>query len=325
MQSALKTCEKSLLKYLSFPSVDNSYCDRISSLLDNAESWALHVVQAYTSAEVHSIKGSPGDIADDGIFSDNADKTVLEFLESFELGYIDWRNNPQRASKLYKPLSDDLKDKLMTRSDNYALMRKWLVSNYGRAAHILNDTVMDLGKRKKPASNDCSDRYLHVSAILAALQRLEKLICSNPSLGFELKECLYSRNLLTLLSKLLISQDYDEYIKEMTRRCLDWRNPLGPDTYECFRYICTMEKNMLEDVRDNGGFSNPQSAPPPSLSTGVIPWKGKSKGVFTTFDQSDPESDDDLITGVCTAAGHSDWIKPRAGHVPTFSSRFVNG
>ena len=86
LQLASKTCEKSLLKYLSFPGVDNSYCDRISSLLDNAESWALHVVQAYTSAEVHSIKGSPGDIADVGIFSDNADKTVFKFLDSFRAG-----------------------------------------------------------------------------------------------------------------------------------------------------------------------------------------------------------------------------------------------
>ena len=85
LQSASKTCEKSLIKYFSFPGVDNSYCDLISSLLDNAESWALHVVQAYTRAEVHSIKGSPGDIADVGIFSDNADKTVFQFLESFEI------------------------------------------------------------------------------------------------------------------------------------------------------------------------------------------------------------------------------------------------
>ena len=68
LQSASKTCEKSLLKYLSFPGVDNSYCDRISSLLDNAESWALHIVQAYTSTKVLSIKGSPEDIADVGIF-----------------------------------------------------------------------------------------------------------------------------------------------------------------------------------------------------------------------------------------------------------------
>ena len=80
----------------------------------------------------------------------------------------------------------------MTRSDNYALMREWLVSSYGGASCIINDTVMALGKRKKLAPTDRSERFLHVSAILAALQQLEKLVCSNPTLGFELKECLYS-------------------------------------------------------------------------------------------------------------------------------------
>ena len=177
-----------MLKYLSFPGIDNSYCDRIFELLDSAESWASHIVQAYTHAEDHSIKGSPGDIADFGVFSDNADKTIFEFLESFELGFIHWGNNRQRASKLSKHLFDDLKDKLMTRSDNYALMREWLVQNYGGAARILNDTVMALTGRKKPAANDRADRYTHISAIIAALQRLKKLICSNPVLGIELKE-----------------------------------------------------------------------------------------------------------------------------------------
>ena len=89
-----------------------------SSLLDSAESWALHIVQAYTNAEVHSIKGSPGDVDNVSVFSDNVDKTIFEFLESFELGYIDWGNNRQIASKLSNHLSDDLKDKLITRSDN---------------------------------------------------------------------------------------------------------------------------------------------------------------------------------------------------------------
>ena len=116
--------------------------------------------------------------------------------------------------------------------------------------------VMALTRRKKPTANDRSDRYSHVSAILAALQRLEKLVRSNPTLGDELKECVYSRNTLTSLSKLLISQDYDEYIKEMTCQHLDWRNPLGAETYDCFRYICKMEKNMLEAARGNGGFSS---------------------------------------------------------------------
>ena len=308
IQSAAKTCDKSLLKYLSFQGIDNSYCDRISALWDSAESWGSHVVQAYSNAEVHSIKGSPGDVANVGIFSNNADKTIFEFLESFELGYIDWGNNRQHASKLSKHLSDDLKDKLMTRSDNYALMREWLVQNYGGAARILNDTVMTLTRRKKPSATDCADRYTNISAIIAALQQLENLICSNPVLGVEMKGCLYSQNTLTSLTKLLIAQDYDEYIKEMTWRNLDWRNPLGEKAYNCFRYICVMEKNMLEAARDNGGFSTDQATPNPPSGGGAVLPKNKAKGVFTTFDHSDPDSADEVSAHAI--AGHSNWIKP---------------
>ena len=118
---------------------------------------------------------------------------------------------------------------------------------------------MALTQRKKPAANDHADQYTHISAIIAALQRLEKLICSNHALGIEVKDCLYSRDMLTSVTKLLIAQDYDEYIKEMTRRNLDWRNPLGEETYNCFRHICVMEKNMLEASRDNGGLSTVQA------------------------------------------------------------------
>ena len=81
--------------------------------------------------------------------------------------------------------------------------------------------------------------------------------------------------MLTSQSKEIIAQDYDEYIREMTRRSLDWRNPLGRETYKCFRYICTMEKNMLEAARDNGGFSNTQPSFP-VVSTGANSSKGKS-------------------------------------------------
>ena len=38
--------------------------------------------------------------------------------------------------------------------------------------------------------------------------------------------------------------------------------------------------------------------------------KKKAKGVFTTFDHSDPESKDEVLTGAHVAAGNSSWIKP---------------
>ena len=71
---------------------------------------------------------------------------------------------------------------------------------------------------------------------------------------------------------------------------------------------------MLEAARDNGGFSNNQSSQP-LISTGAYPAKGKSKGIFTTFDAIDVESDEEQAAGVHTAAVHSDWIKPGSGYI----------
>ena len=56
----------------------------------------------------------------------------------------------------------------------------------------MNDTVMALNRQKKPSGNDQPKRYWHLSAILAALQGLEKLICTNAANGSELRDCLYS-------------------------------------------------------------------------------------------------------------------------------------
>ena len=65
---------------------------------------------------------------------------------------------------------------------------------------------------------------------------------------------------------------------------------------------------MLEAARDNGGFSTAQATSnPPSSGSAVLP-KNKAKGVFTTFDFSDPESEDKVSAHAI--AGHSNWIKP---------------
>ena len=44
-----------------------------------------------------------------GIFSDNSQVTVFEFLESAELAYLGWGNSIQKANRLYnKHLSDEI-------------------------------------------------------------------------------------------------------------------------------------------------------------------------------------------------------------------------
>ena len=50
--------------------------------MDKAHAWCLDIEELYNKPEVHSINNSKGDTADVGIFSDNSQVKVFEFLES---------------------------------------------------------------------------------------------------------------------------------------------------------------------------------------------------------------------------------------------------
>ena len=65
--------------------MDSEYCDGIGNLIDRAQAWCLDIKELYNKAEVHSINTSKGDASDMGVFSDNFQVTVFEFLESAEL------------------------------------------------------------------------------------------------------------------------------------------------------------------------------------------------------------------------------------------------
>ena len=69
--------------------------------MDRAQTCCLEIEQEYNKAEVHSINTSKGDTEDVGIFSDNSQTTVFEFLESAELVYLGWGNSVQKANQLY--------------------------------------------------------------------------------------------------------------------------------------------------------------------------------------------------------------------------------
>ena len=56
--------------------------------MDKAQTWCLKIEDLYNRTEVHSINTSKGDVADVGIFSDNSQITVFEFLEVAELAYL---------------------------------------------------------------------------------------------------------------------------------------------------------------------------------------------------------------------------------------------
>ena len=111
-----------------------------------------------------------------GVFSDNTKVTVYEFLEAAEIAYLGWGNSVQKANRLYnRHLSEEIKSKLINKSDSYAEIKQWLILNYGGVCRIINDVICELSRRNKPASNNSPGKFAFYTHISGALQRLERL------------------------------------------------------------------------------------------------------------------------------------------------------
>ena len=82
VNSAIGNIQRALQKYVGFEGMESEFCDEIEALIDQAQTWCLNIEDLYNKTEVHSINTSKGDAVDVGIFSDNSQSTVFEFLEA---------------------------------------------------------------------------------------------------------------------------------------------------------------------------------------------------------------------------------------------------
>ena len=161
VNSAIGNIQKALQKYVGFDGMDSEYCDMIGELMDKAQGWGLDIEEFYNKAEVHSINTSKGDASDVGVFSDHSQVTVFEFLESAELAYLGWGNSIQKANRLYnKHLSNKIKSHLINISDNYCLMKTWLITNYDGPARIVGDIVSNLSLKSKPMQGSRKEMFV---------------------------------------------------------------------------------------------------------------------------------------------------------------------
>ena len=123
-----KTCHDLLMKYIAYEGMETEYYASVNTLLNTANEWIINVKHTYSTSEAHAISSAKGNVGAVGTFSDNADKTVFEFLEQLDLSLTGWGSNSQRASELYhNHLSEDIKTKTVNISASYLAMKEWLV------------------------------------------------------------------------------------------------------------------------------------------------------------------------------------------------------
>ena len=76
-----------------------------------------------------------------------------------------------------------------------------------------------------------------------------------------MESCLYSRATLSSLSLILPKETYSDWISEMTRAGLDYKNPMGIAAYRVFKNICIIERNKSEGARGTEKIHSPKTKP----------------------------------------------------------------
>ena len=146
-------------------------------------------------------------------------------------------------------LSEEIKSKLINKSDSYAEMKQWLIQNYGGVSRILNDIINDLSRWSKPGPNNSSAKFTFYAHISGALQRLERLSKVKRIDIQDLGNCLYSQATLSSLSLVLPAETYSDWISEMAKSEMDYKNPLDTVAYSVFKNLCIIERNKSEGSR----------------------------------------------------------------------------
>ena len=251
--SYTKSCQDSLMKYVSYDGYDQSYLDTIKSLLQTANDWVLQVELIYTSSEAHAVNSSKGDTSAIGIFVNNAEKTVFEFFEEIEICLLGWGTGKQRASQLYnKHLSDDIKSQTIDIADNFSELKRWLVNEYGDPDTIVNEIVSSLSKLSKPIGENQRERFKYFSNISKSVARLDKLIRVPEIEIDELESVLYSKATLRKLFDTLPFVDLQNLGRAMAVNKLDWKNPKGVAAFAFFKDFVDTTRGLLDSFKEIG-------------------------------------------------------------------------
>ena len=95
------------------------------------------------------------------------------------------------------------------------------------------------------------EKFVFYSAITGAIQGLERLSRVNYIDRTKLELCLLSQSTLRSFIRLLPTSEHNLWVREMTVAGLDLKNPVGIETFNCFKKVCIKERNTNESSRSD--------------------------------------------------------------------------
>ena len=73
-------------------------------------------------------------------------------------------------------MSEEIKSHLINISDNYGLMKTWLINNYGCPSRIVGDIINNLSRKSKPTGGNRKDKFVFYCAITGSNSETGKII-----------------------------------------------------------------------------------------------------------------------------------------------------
>ena len=120
--------------------------------------------------------------------------------------------------------------------------------------------------------------------------------------GEELETCLLSRSTLSSLISLLPTAEYDLWVREMTVAGLDFRNPVGLETFNCFKRVCIIERNTNECSQSN---PSPKEAQPTTVNKTV-----RSNYKVQRPEEEDSENEQEATVHAASELNPKPWNPP---------------
>jgi hypothetical protein len=231
----------------------------------------------YDQLDVHTVDNEKGrNRIEVGVFAGDHKQTIHEFIEEFETANNNIGQSKARANIMHKKcLSPMIKAQTVHASNDYQVLKAWLVNRYGDAHTVIDTLVAALECARRPNTNAAKERLSYYLNISNTLTRLERMKTASPIPASEIETHLHSRPVLSRLISAIPDADEPRLNDAVRAVGLDTHKPQG-------QYAFGVYKDFVMAQIDNAQSAVERAAKTPNPVVVQHPPRPKTKPNYAT-------------------------------------------
>ena len=299
LAKVMENLNKLLQEYIKGDDFEPEFYQTCMDASDTTEAWIENIETLYDQLDVHTVDNEKNrSRIDVSIFTGDHKQTVHEFIEEFETANNNIGQSKCRANIMHKKyLSPMIRAQTVHASNDYPLLKAWLINRFGDALTVVDTLVASLECAKRPPSGAAKERLSYYLNISNVLMRLERMKTTAPVPAQEIEAHLHSRPVLARLISAIPDYDEPRFNDAIRAMGLDTHKPQG-------RYACQVYQDFVMAQSDNAQRALERAAKNPTTMAPQNPPRPKTKPNYSTQNvvaqatqpQPDPartESDDE--------------------------------